>query len=65
VSIWSRINPPPRVRAWAYNVTIAGLAVAGVYGLVDGEQIAAWGLLGAAVLGIARGNVTPSSGDDA
>jgi hypothetical protein len=66
VTIWQKLeklNPPPAVRRWAYGVTGAGLAVAGVYGVLDGEQIAAWGVLGAAVLGIAAGN-TPTSGDE-
>lgn len=43
----------PRARRWLYIVTGAALAVAGVYGLLDGQQIAAWMGLAAAVLGLA------------
>lgn len=46
----------PRVRARIYTVAAAAVAVAGVYGLVDGEQAAAWLLLVSAVLGMARVN---------
>ena len=55
-TIWQKLNPPMAVRRWAYGVTGAGLALAGVYGILDGEQIAAWGLLAAAALGVAAGN---------
>lgn len=61
--MWEKLNPPPAVRRWAYGTVAAGLAVLGVYGVLDGEQIAAWGLLGAAVLGVAAGN-TPAAGGD-
>lgn len=52
----------PKARKWAYGVTGAGLAVAGVYGLLDGQQIAAWMGLSAALFGLAIAN-TPSSSD--
>lgn len=51
------------VRGWIYNVTIAGLAVAMVYGLLNGQQAAAWLGLVAAVVGLARGNLTPEAGE--
>lgn len=45
----------PQVRRWAYGVTTAGLFVLGVYGVVDGNQAAAWAGLAAAVTGMATG----------
>lgn len=53
----------PRVRRWAYGVTGAGLAVAGVYGLVDGEQLAAWMGLSAALFGLAIVHTPRDQGD--
>lgn len=50
----------PGVRRWSYGVTGAGLVVLGVYGYLDGQQIAAWAALGAAVFGMAIAN-TPKS----
>lgn len=49
--------PSPAVRLWIYGVTTAGLALAGVYGLVDGEEAAAWLFLVAAITGMAGMNV--------
>lgn len=49
----------PQVRRWAYGVATAGLVVAGAYGLVDGQEAAAWSGLAAAVTGMAFVN-TPS-----
>lgn len=49
----------PRVRRWLYAVTTAALAVAGVYGIVDGNQAAAWAGLAAAVTATAAAN-TPT-----
>jgi hypothetical protein len=43
----------PTVRRWAYGVTTAALGVCLVYGLVDGNQVAAWAGLAAAVTGMA------------
>lgn len=53
----------PRRRKWAYGVTTAALAVAGTYGVLTGDQLAAWLLLVAAVTGMATGKTdttTPS-----
>lgn len=55
-------TPSPKVRRYIYRVTTAALAVAGVYGFVDGQQAAALLLLAAAVTGLADVNV-PASGD--
>ena len=49
----------PHVRRWAYGCATAGLVVAGAYGIVDGQQAAAWAGLAAAVTGMAFAN-TPS-----
>lgn len=49
-------KPPVKVRRYVYRVASAGLAVAGVYGLVDGKQAAAWLLAIAAVTGMADAN---------
>ncbi|WP_197080810.1 hypothetical protein [Cellulomonas sp. A375-1] len=48
----------PGVRRWVYRVSTAGLVVAGVYGVVDDEQAAAWLLLVAAVTAMADVNVS-------
>ena len=47
----------PSVRRWAYAVAGAGLVVAGVYGLVDGDQAQALLLLVGALFGVAHQNV--------
>ena len=47
----------PTVRRWAYAVAGAGLGVAGVWGLVDGEQAAALLVLAGALFGVAHQNV--------
>lgn len=52
--------PSPAVRRWIYGVANAAVAVAVVYGLVNGEQASVWGVLVNAVLGLAQANV-PSS----
>ncbi|MEV0890319.1 hypothetical protein [Promicromonospora sp. NPDC050262] len=49
--------PSPRSRRYLYRAGIAGLAVLGVYGLVNSEEIAAWSILAAALLGMADANV--------
>ena len=55
-TIWQRLNPPLSVRRWAYGVSAAALAVLGTYGVLNGEQIAAWGVAAAALFGVAAGN---------
>ncbi|EJF51723.1 hypothetical protein HMPREF1317_1701 [Schaalia georgiae F0490] len=47
----------PAVRRYIYNVTIAALGVALVYGVVDGQHAAAWEALALAVVGLARAHV--------
>jgi hypothetical protein len=47
----------PRLRKRLYEAGLAAIGIAAVYGLVDGEQAAAWALLLAPVLGVARANV--------
>lgn len=49
----------PEVRRWIYGIATAALAVLGVYGIVTGEQIAAWSLLASAITGLAATN-TPT-----
>ncbi|MDU7361228.1 MAG: hypothetical protein E7L00_08495 [Propionibacteriaceae bacterium] len=46
----------PRVRRWLYGVTTAALCVLGVYGVLDGQQLAAWSGLAAAITGLALAN---------
>lgn len=43
-------------RKYIYRVATAGLGVAVVYGLLNGEQAAAWGVLLMAVTGMADRN---------
>ena len=49
----------PEVRKWIYGIATAALAVLGVYGIVTGEQIAAWSLLASGITGLATAN-TPA-----
>lgn len=53
----------PNFRGWVYNVTIAALALAMVYGLLTGQQAAAWLGLVAAIVGMARANLTPADAE--
>lgn len=50
-------NPSPAARLRLYDLGLALIAVAAVYGLVSGEQAAAWSLVLAPLFGIARRNV--------
>lgn len=43
----------PARRRWLYRITWATGALLGVYGLLNHDQVAAWLLVAAAVLGIA------------
>lgn len=47
----------PRRRKVAYRIATAALAVAATYGIVTGEEAAAWLYLAAAVTGMADRNV--------
>lgn len=51
-------------RKYLYRVTGAGLGVAAVYGLVDGQEAAALLLFAMAALGLADRNVTPHIDED-
>ena len=50
--------PSPKARRWLYRIGIAGLGVLAAYGLVNEQEIAAWSLLAAALLGMADANVS-------
>lgn len=52
-----------RRRRYLYRVTNGALGVAVVYGLVQGNEAAAWLLLVNAVLGVADAHVTPPVDD--
>lgn len=52
------MNLKPKTRKRLYRVTGAALVVAGVYGVVNGQEAAAFLGLAAAVLGVADKNVT-------
>lgn len=54
--------PSARTRRYLYRVGIAGLGVLSVYGLVNGEEIAAWSIVAAALLGMADANVEGEAG---
>ncbi len=47
-------------RKYIYRCATAGLIVLGVYGLVTADQAAAWGLLAAAVTGMADVKTDPA-----
>ena len=51
----------PQIRRYVYNVTIAALGVALVYGVIDGQHAAAWEALALAVVGLARAHVPTSA----
>lgn len=53
----------PRRRKFAYGVTTAALGVVAAYGLVDGQALAAWLLLVAAVTGMAAANTDTATAD--
>lgn len=48
----------PDIRRWIYGIATAALVVLGVYGIVTGEQIAAWSLLASAITGLATANTS-------
>ena len=54
----------PAHRRYLYRVGNVLLAGAILYGLLNGEQAAWWGLLLNALLGLADANVPPGSGED-
>lgn len=49
--------PSPKVRRWLYRIGIAGLGVLAVYGIVNDQEIAAWSIMAAALLGMADANI--------
>ena len=51
-------------RKWFYNVMLAVGALLVVYGVVTVEQAGAWGVVIAAIAGMARGNLTPEDSKD-
>lgn len=53
----------PQVRRYVYNVAIAALGVALVYGVIDGQHAAAWEGLALAVVGLARAHVPTGGGE--
>ncbi len=53
-----RINPSAAARKRLYRLGLALIGVAVVYGLLSGEEAAAWALVLAPLLGLADHNVT-------
>ncbi|WP_165218162.1 hypothetical protein [Schaalia sp. ZJ1691] len=51
-------------RKWLYAVTAAVLALLGVYGIVESEQLAAWLVVASAVLGVATAHTDRPGGGD-
>ena len=43
---------PPRWRDYLYPIALTVVALLGSYGVIEGEQVAVWGALAAAVLGV-------------
>ena len=54
----------PKFRMWAYGVSAMVLVVLGVYGVIDGNQAAAFNLLFAALFGIAANNISSTPNID-
>lgn len=52
----------PVRRKWLYAVSAAVLALLGVYGLVEAEQLSAWLVVASAVLGVATAHTDRSGG---
>ena len=52
-----RIFGSPTTRLWLYGVFFAISVALGVWGLLDGDKIAALNFVVSAVLGVAAGNV--------
>ena len=52
----NRIIANPDLRRWIYGIATAGLGVLLVYGVVTGEQAAAWSGLAMSVTGLAMVN---------
>lgn len=48
----------PAVRQWIYNVSLVGMPLLVVYGIVDDKTAALWVALGAAILGHGTAAVT-------
>lgn len=42
-----------KTRRWLYSISAAVILLLGIYGVLDGQQIAGWMSLAAAVLGLA------------
>lgn len=51
-------------RKYAYRVAWALLSLLGVYGILNGEQIAAWAIMAAALLGMADAHTNPDQEDE-
>lgn len=51
----------PKTRQWLYRISWAGLGVLGIYGILTSEQLAAWALVAAAVLGVADAHTDPTT----
>lgn len=49
----------PKRRRYLYRVGWAGFGLASTYGVLTGAEIAAWGFLGTALLGMADANTKP------
>lgn len=49
--------PSPAMRRWIYGIANAAVGIAVVYGMVNGQEAAAFGLLINAILGMAQANV--------
>lgn len=49
----------PATRLWLYGIFFAVSIALGVFGLLDGDKIAALNFVISAVLGVAAGNVPP------
>lgn len=54
----------PTIRRYIYGIATAALVVLGVYGLVNAQQAAAWGVLAAAVTGLATVNTETRPQED-
>ena len=57
----------PKIRRYIYRMTTAALVLAGVYGLIGPDEVAAWTafLAVALVTGLADANTTPEASPDA
>lgn len=55
MNIW--LEGEPEKREWLYRIARAGFGVLGVYGLINGNEMAAWLVLAGALFSVPKRNI--------